>query len=349
MERVVDTQSRLKSTDTAQPTKLYALLLKLRPLARGTLMPFSGELVHGAWMNWLRESAPEVAQQLHEGNRRRLFTCSSLQFPFTMEHRVQAQRENVHLPLDPQKSYFVRLTLLHGDLFPLLYSMVMEKKAGTASDKQQPFMQIGKQSFALEEVISTPDDPSGWTGFTTCETMVEQAKTRRLLPAQPLEVEFASLTTFNRIHNSTKLFGKYYARLPLPSYVFGSLANRWHEIAPPALTHVIQRERLEAYIEADGVVIDDYQLQAHTIHFAEYTQRGFIGTCRYLLRGPEDPLTAQASLTLSQQLSREKGAWNSSELGILTLRQQILLLSWLAFYTGVGYKPTMGMGQMRAV
>jgi len=35
---------------TQAPTRLYAFLLKLRPLQQGTLMAFSGELVHGAWL-----------------------------------------------------------------------------------------------------------------------------------------------------------------------------------------------------------------------------------------------------------------------------------------------------------
>ena len=89
-----------------------------------------------------------------------------------------------------------------------------------------------------------------------------------------------------------------------------------------------ESDRIQAYIETEGLVIDDYQLQTHNAHFSQYTQPGFVGTCRYLLRGPDDPLTAEEPLTL---------------------RQQILLLSWFAFYTGVGYKPTMGMGQTRLV
>ena len=316
------------SSEITQPTKLYALLLKLRPLERGTLTPFSGELVHGAWLNWLRETAPDVARQLHEGNRRRPFTCSSLQFPFTNEHVLKAQRENVHLPLDPQKTYTVRLTLLHGELFLLFYTMMMGKNERITGTNPYPFIQIGKQSFLLEEVIANSEDTSGWTGFTTCEEMVEQVKTKHLLHVQPLELDFASLTTFSRRHHSKKLHGDHYARLPLPSYVFDGLASRWQEIAPPTLTHVIQRERIEAYIENEGVIIDDYQLQTHSAHFAQHTQPGFVGTCRYLLRGPDDPRTAEEPLTL---------------------RRQILLLSWLAFYTGVGYKPTMGMGQTRPV
>ena len=75
------------------PAKLYAFQLKLRPLQEGTLMPFSGELVHAAWLGWLGSAAPEVASWLHEGNKRRLFTCSSLQFPIAEEHMLEGKRK----------------------------------------------------------------------------------------------------------------------------------------------------------------------------------------------------------------------------------------------------------------
>src|SRR5256886_1131751 len=106
---------------TQAPTRLYALLLKVRPLQQGTLMAFSGELVHGAWLHWLQTVAPEVAEWLHEGNKRRLFTCSSLQFPLPPERMREAERENIHLPLNPEKTYTLRITLLLGELFPLFH------------------------------------------------------------------------------------------------------------------------------------------------------------------------------------------------------------------------------------
>jgi hypothetical protein len=42
------------------------------PLQQGTLKPFSGELVQGAFLTWLGTAAPEVAAWLHEGQKRRL-------------------------------------------------------------------------------------------------------------------------------------------------------------------------------------------------------------------------------------------------------------------------------------
>src|SRR5438046_10164965 len=102
---------------SAAPARLYAMLLKLRPLERGTLMPFSGELVHGAWLDWIRKAAPDVAMMLHDGNKQRLFTCSSLQFPLPVSRMQYAERDNVHLPLELEKTYAVRITLLLGELF----------------------------------------------------------------------------------------------------------------------------------------------------------------------------------------------------------------------------------------
>jgi CRISPR/Cas system endoribonuclease Cas6 (RAMP superfamily) len=91
---------------------------------------------------------------------------------------------------------------------------------------------------------------------------------------------------------------------------------------------LIQREAIEEYINNDGVIIDDYDLKTHTVRFVNHPQRGFMGNCTYVLRGPDAPV---------------------AENTLLTVRQQILLLTRLAFYTGVGYKPAMGMGQCRII
>ncbi|HEV2654144.1 MAG TPA: CRISPR system precrRNA processing endoribonuclease RAMP protein Cas6, partial [Ktedonobacteraceae bacterium] len=308
------------------PARLYAFLLKLRPVRPGTLMPFSGELVHGAWLHWLRCAAPDVATWLHDGNRRRFFTCSSLQFPVSQQRALEAERENEHLPLDPQQVYVVRITLLLGELFPLFYAALMRFNTSGTESGNAPCMQIGRQLFRLEEVVLNNDDPSGWTGFTSLSSLVEKTKRLRLSPVQLLTLEFASLTTFNRNNMRSKSYGPHYARLPLPQYVFPGLLRRWEDIAPPELVDVVQRELIEQYIKDDGVIVADYDLKTHRLKFTTHQQQGFIGTCKYHLRGPDEERMTDSALSL---------------------RQQLFLLARLAFYCGVGYKTSMGMGRTR--
>src|SRR5437588_9024109 len=162
------------------PTKLYALQLKLRPIQQGTLMPFSGEFVHAALLNWLKATAPDVATWLHEGNKRRLFTCSSLQFPLPGPRMREAERKNVHLPLDPEKTYTIRITLLLGELFPLFHEALMRFNRATDRGQKQPFMQLGKQMFLLDEVITEPGDSSGWADCTSFGKRVDWAGSLRL-------------------------------------------------------------------------------------------------------------------------------------------------------------------------
>lgn len=310
------------------PARLYAFLLKLRPISEGTLMPFSGELVHAAWLDWLGSAAPDVATSLHEGNKRRLFTCSSLQFPLPQEKMLEVERRNVHWPLSPEKTYTIRVTLLLGELFPLFYKALTDFKLVNSGKSKPPFMRLGKQSLLLEEVVLENDNTSGWTGFTSFAAMIEHVRARKFGRVEPLKFEFASLTTFNRGNANNKEYGNFNALLPLPNYIFPYLAKRWQELAPSELAHLVQRESIEQYIHDEGVIIVDYDLQPHSVKFTTHRQQGFIGTCKYHLRGPDDAPTGESPLTV---------------------RQQIMLLGQLAFYSGVGYKTAMGMGRVRMV
>lgn len=310
------------------PARLYTLFLKLRPLQRekeGTLMPFSGELVHGAFLSWLRREAPEVATWLHDGQKRRLFTCSSLHFSQPMQPLLKAERESIHLPLDPRKIYTVRLTLLLGELFPLFYSALMQFKANEGNMTTPPFIRLGKQLFLLEEIVLTNDDPTGWTGFTSLVSLAEKAQQMRFGCEPSLTLEFASLTAFSR-GNARTGYGMHHVLFPLPQLVFQSLLRRWEDIAPPELAHVVQKERIEQYLQDDGVIVIDYDIKAHHVHFTTHLQRGFVGTCTYQLRGHDEKTTPEA---------------------LLTVRQQVYLLAQLAFYSAVGYKTAMGLGQAR--
>ena len=314
----------------ATPDRLYALQLKLRPLAYGTLMPFSGELVHGAWLKWIRNYAPDVATWLHDGNKRRLFTCSSLQFPLPPWKMREYERGNVHLPVDPVRTYTIRITLLLGELFPLFYESLMQFHVSSLTNQSSdhtPFIKLGKQTFLLEEVIASREE-SPWVGYTSFADIVEEVRRIPLNEQIFFTLEFASLTTFNRSGQRGDTYSTYYARLPLPKYLFQGLVKRWQELAPSDMAEFVQMEAIEEYINNDGVVIDDYDLKTHVVRFVNHPQHGFVGKCTYALRGPDAPLTAGSPFNV---------------------RQQILLLTRLAFYTGIGYKPAMGMGQCHLV
>ncbi len=291
-------------------------------------MPFSGELVHAAWLDWLRSAAPDVATWLHEGNKRRLFTCSSLQFPLPQEKMLEVERRNVHWPLSPEKTYTIRITLLLGELFPFFHKALTDFKLISIGISKPPFMRLGKQALLLEEVAIENGDAAGWTGFTSFADMVETTQAKKLGSAVPLKLEFASLTTFNRGSAKNRAYGNYNALLPLPNYVFSYLAKRWNELAPPELANLVRREAIEQYALEEGVIIGDYDLRPHTVKFTNHWEQGFVGTCKYVLRGPDDPPTEESPLTV---------------------RQQLLLLGELAFYCGVGYKTAMGMGRVRIV
>jgi CRISPR/Cas system endoribonuclease Cas6 (RAMP superfamily) len=189
-------------------------------------------------------------------------------------------------------------------------------------------MQLGKQQFLLEEVVFDTDDSSGWTGFTSFDKLADKARTLKLGRMEPLTLEFSSLTTFNRSNTRNRIYGPHTALLPLPQYVFPGLARRWQELAPPELAGMVQADCVEQSALDDGIIIADYNLKPHTVKFTTHWQQGFVGRCKYLLRGPDESITGEAPLTL---------------------RQQILLLAQLAFYCGGGSKTAMGMGRARNV
>jgi CRISPR-associated endoribonuclease Cas6 len=308
------------------PNRLYSLELKLRPIQPGTIMAFSGEFVHAAFLNWLKATAPDVVTWLHDGNKPRLFTCSSLQFSLPEQRMREAERRNIHLPLDPEKTYSIRITLLLGELFPLFHEALACFYKATAKGQKPPFMQLGKQVFLLDEVITEPEESSGWVDCTSFGNLVEWAGSLRFDRVETIELEFASLTTFNRSNKRSQVYGGHFALLPLPHFVFQGLVRRWHDLAPPELEGMIQDELIDEYIENDGMIISDYALRPHQVCFANHPQRGFVGRCMYDVRGPDEKATVD---------------------DMLTVRQQIVLLAQLAFYCGVGYKTAMGLGQVR--
>lgn len=101
--------------------------------------------------------------------------------------------------------------------------------------------------------------------------------------------------------------------LPLPDLVYGGLVGKWNNFAPVAVSEDVRRFAEEC------VAISRYQLSTRAIASkGRSIQIGFVGRCRYVA------------------LNKDR-YW----LGLMQL------LTDYAFYAGVGYQTTRGMGQTR--
>jgi CRISPR-associated endoribonuclease Cas6 len=120
-------------------------------------------------------------------------------------------------------------------------------------------------------------------------------------------LSFTSPTAFN-------ISGKFFALFPEPPLVWESLVRSWNSYAPDPLK--IEKQALQDMLW-HKVIVTACDLSTHTLHYPKYMQKGFAGTCTYALL--EDGARAA-------QLAR---------------------LAAFARFAGVGYKTTMGMGQVR--
>lgn len=124
---------------------------------------------------------------------------------------------------------------------------------------------------------------------------------------QSMTLSFASPTAFN-------ISGKYFALFPEPPLVWESLVRSWNSYAPDPLK--IEKQALQDLLR-HKVTVTGCSLATHTLHYPKYTQKGFAGTCTYTIQ--EDGKRAD----------------------------QLACLAAFARFAGVGYKTTMGMGQVR--
>lgn len=103
--------------------------------------------------------------------------------------------------------------------------------------------------------------------------------------------------------------------LPQPELVFGSLIARWNAYSDITIPDATAEELLA------GLVVSGHNLGTRLIDFGTYRQIGFVGKCTFELKGKPSPDAVRALNALAD----------------------------FAFYSGVGAKTTMGMGQTRLV
>jgi len=154
--------------------------------------------------------------------------------------------------------------------------------------------------------VLTTPGASPWSGYTSFAQLHDDSR-----PDGEVVLEFTSPTAFSF---GRKLWGRKYVVFPDPTLVFRSLLKSWNAFAPPGLG--IDEGLLE-YV-AEDVIVKRHQIQTQMLRYGKHPQIGFEGQVTYGLMG---------------------GGHETEKRGLNGLAD-------FAFYAGVGYKTTMGMGQV---
>jgi len=195
--------------------------------------------------------------------------------------------------------------------FTVLYEPIFQQFMQRFLGEQgRPVIRLGNVVFLIKEILVTPDSHP-WAGYTSWSTLVTEAQ-----PWTEITLEFTSPTAFNF---GTKQWGKRFFVLPDPEPVFGSLIRTWNSLAPPELA--LDSKALLAYLAENVVVRRLKNLETRMLCYRKHPQIGFTGRVEYGLMGDGDE----------------------------EIKCQLNALADLAFYSGVGYHTTMGMGQTRRV
>jgi CRISPR-associated endoribonuclease Cas6 len=264
---------------------LYALVIRLRPERGSPPVDPRGHGVQALFLDLLRQVAPDLAQQLH---------ADALSKPYTVAVLPgiggRGQRAGI---------VELRVAFTRADLFPVVSHALLQQLPGAAT------LRLGRAMLTLADALGTPGSHP-WAGYDSFADLWAAAR-----PAASITLEFATATA---IGQGTRADGRQrLALLPTPETIFGSIARRWNELAPPDLR--LELDAVEA--AARDTLVSRYVLETTQINLGKGPQKGFLGSCTYEL--PPDPAQAR---TLS-------------------------LLANAVFYLGVGMKTARGMGLCR--
>jgi CRISPR-associated endoribonuclease Cas6 len=316
---------------------LLSLILQLTATADATLATEPGRATQGLFLHWLERRDAALSASLHNVSAARPYTTSGL---------LLAGRHTRCSEVHAGQRYWLRFTTLHADLSGLLLDAVQE-----LSDHQ---IELGGVPFAIESVASEAA-AHPWAGRTSYDALVQTHFLNLANPSRRVALDFASPTAFHRTgpltpNSSSQGNGEREATvlapeqdrrkatgdvdsplpphgrgagddgrqltipLPLPELVLGSLLARWNVFAPLTLPDDVRRYAQEC------LAVSRYRLQSHAVQFGQAISVGFTGQCQY---------TALV--------------WDPYWLRVVSL------LAAYAFYSGVGLRTTVGMGQVRSI
>ncbi len=293
---------------------LYSVVIQLLPESDVVLPATMGRHAHAALLAMVRRREAELALRLHDEQGEKPFTVSPLQGRFERVEKGQVK-------LRAGGEYWLRFTFLTDELYQAVSRFFLESPS--------PTVQLGEGRFVVARVTATGESAiprcpqerrgesvSDWSGHATFEELWEQAQRR-----EQMRVRFYSPTCFR----VTQAPGRSeFVMEPRLWHCVQSWLNRWNRFAPSEL--FFNRERLLDFVEAHGQ-LRRARIETKMMDFGKYPQRGFVGTVEWAL-------------------PCERRAWFDGMRAEYLLKEIDCLLSF-SFFSGTGYKTTMGLGQTR--
>jgi CRISPR-associated endoribonuclease Cas6 len=171
----------------------------------------------------------------------------------------------------------------------------------------KPVIHLHRLPFQVSEILNNPESHP-LAGYDNLTALAGRWQTINVAQDCDIGLTFNSPTAFSQRGGRFRQMRV----LPDPDLLFGELARYWD-----ALTGDNSRDDVMNYVR-EAVVVSRHKLETHMFEFRSSKQVGFTGSVVYKLLDKNET-------TLIAHLNR---------------------LADLAFYTGVGYKTTMGMGQV---
>ena len=173
-------------------------------------------------------------------------------------------------------------------------------------NNNRPTIRLNQLTFQVSEILNAPHSHP-LAGYDTLENLWHRWE---MAPFQPsLTLDFRTPTAFSL---KSGLPHRVMHVLPDPTLVFGQLASYWDDLSGNDTKETVRQ------FAAFHLVVSRHKIETHMYQFNKGKQIGFTGRVTFDILDPTQ----------------------------LLLAQHIHRLADLAFYTGIGYKTTMGMGQL---
>lgn len=178
----------------------------------------------------------------------------------------------------------------------------------------RPTIQLEKQQFHVTEILSSPGSHplAGYDSLQNLQNKWEQP-TNQPANLHTIQLNFRTPTAFSR--RNPEIAHRYIHVLPDPHIVFGELAGYWDNLTGSRTQEVVRQ------YAADHVVVARHTIKTHMYQYSKAKQIGFTGRVTF-------QILDQGNTDLICHLNR---------------------LADLAFYTGVGSRTGMGMGQVSRI